>query len=128
MRMRLWPAERARADEIMAGRPRGTRAPGAQGLSHCTGLANAGSEKLGGHGPWPPFSDVYICIIMRARACVSALQLASLETRPSPSSTRACSVSYNYAWEYFRRQKAWYILSRDACRDCHKASSCGAVT
>ena len=25
----------------------------------------------------------------------------SLETRPSPSSTRACSVSYNYAWEYF---------------------------
>ena len=51
-----------------------------------------------------------------------------LLTRPSPSSTRACSVSYNYAWEYFRRQKAWYILSRDACRDCHKASSCGAVT
>ena len=49
-------------------------------------------------------------------------------SRPSPSSTRACSVSYNYAWEYFRRQKAWYILSRDACRDCHKASSCGAVT
>ena len=41
----------------------------------------------------------------------------SLETRPSPSSTRACSVSYNYAWEYFRRQKAGYILSRDACRD-----------
>ena len=33
------------------------------------------------------------------------------------SSTRACSVSYNYAWEYFRREKAWYILSRDACRD-----------
>ena len=29
----------------------------------------------------------------------------SLETRPSPSSTRACSVSFNYAWEYFRRQK-----------------------
>ena len=52
----------------------------------------------------------------------------SLETRPSPSSTRACSVSYNYAWKYFRRQKAWYILSRDACRDCHKASSYGAVT
>ena len=29
---------------------------------------------------------------------------SSLETRPSPSSTRACSVSYNYAWEYFRRE------------------------
>ena len=48
--------------------------------------------------------------------------IISLETRPSPSSTRACSVSYNYAWEYFvgggaRGQKAWYILSRDACRD-----------
>ena len=27
--------------------------------------------------------------------------IISLETRPSPSSTRACSVSYNYAWEYF---------------------------
>ena len=27
--------------------------------------------------------------------------IAGLETRPSPSSTRACSVSYNYAWEYF---------------------------
>ena len=27
----------------------------------------------------------------------------SLETRPSPSSTRACSVRYNYAREYFRR-------------------------
>ena len=53
---------------------------------------------------------------------------ASLETRPSPSSTRACSVSYNYTWEYFWREKAWYILSCDACRDCHKASSCGAVT
>ena len=48
---------------------------------------------------------------------------SSLETRPSPSSTRACSVRYNYAWEYFRREKAWYILSRDACQ----ASSCGAV-
>ena len=43
--------------------------------------------------------------------------MCSLETRPSPFSTRACSVIYNYAWEYFRRQKAWYILSRDACRD-----------
>ena len=29
---------------------------------------------------------------------------SSLETRPSPSSTRACSVSYNYAWEYFWRE------------------------
>ena len=30
--------------------------------------------------------------------------------------------------QYFRREKAWNILSRDACRDRHKASSCGAVT
>ena len=41
-------------------------------------------------------------------------------SRPSPSSTRACSVRYNYAWEYFRREKAWYILSRDACRDLRR--------
>ena len=31
-----------------------------------------------------------------------------LASKPG-SSTRACSVSYNYAWEYFRREKAWYI-------------------
>ena len=38
---------------------------------------------------------------------------ASLETRPSPSSTRACSVSYNYAWEYFfggRRPGTFYHI------------------
>ena len=39
-------------------------------------------------------------------------QKPSLETRPSPSSTRACSVSYNYA-----RGSFGDILSRDACRD-----------
>ena len=70
-------------------------------------------------------SDNYAWVYLRRR---EARPGGSLETRPSPSSTRACSVSYNYAWEYFRRQKAWYILSRDACRDCHKASSCGAVS
>ena len=51
-------------------------------------------------------------------------------------------ASDNYAWVYLLREKAWYviitrgsifgeglvILSCDACRDCHKASSCGAVT
>ena len=37
-------------------------------------------------------------------------------------------ASDNYAWVYLRREKRpgeKYILSRDACRDCHKASSCG---
>ena len=51
--------------------------------------------------------------VILSRTC----SIPSLETRPSPSSTH---VSYNYAWEYFRREKAWYILSRDACRDLRR--------
>ena len=39
--------------------------------------------------------------ILSRDACRDLLKF-SLETRPSPSSTRAC---YNYAWEYFRRQE-----------------------
>ena len=61
-----------------------------------------------------------------ARMRSEGINRAPVGLLPPP---RACSVSYNYAWEYFRRQQdCWYILSRDACRDCHKASSCGAVT
>ena len=33
--------------------------------------------------------------------CQVGVASKRLETKPSPSSTRACSVSYNYAWEYF---------------------------
>ena len=40
-----------------------------------------------------------LCCSLRLARC------SSLETRPSPSSTRACAVSYNYAWEYFRRER-----------------------
>ena len=41
----------------------------------------------------------------------------SLETRPSPSSTRACSVSYNYAWEYLLPPKILprVIITYGAC-------------
>ena len=42
--------------------------------------------------------------------CMQMASYCSLETRPSPSSTRACSVSYNYAWEYFRRPTRNYNL------------------
>ena len=45
-----------------------------------------------------------------------------------PPSPLHMLASDNCAWVYVWREKAWYILSRDACRDCHKASSCGAVT
>ena len=44
-----------------------------------------------------------------------------------PPSPLRMLTSDNYAWVYLRMKKAWYILSRDACRGCHKASSCGAV-
>ena len=40
--------------------------------------------------------------------------------RPSPSSTRACSVLVNYVQVVFQREKAWSILSRNACRDLRK--------
>ena len=48
--------------------------------------------------------------------------LASYPARPSPSSTRACSVGVNYARGWFfggrrPREKAWTISSRDACHD-----------
>ena len=54
-------------------------------------------------------------------------RLASFPGLLPPSPLRMLA-SDNYAWVYLRREKAWYILSRDACRDCHKASSCGVVT
>ena len=75
-----------------------------------------------------PHYLLFIRLRARSLAGRQSVYVRSLETRPSPSSTRACSISYNYAWEYFRRQKAWYILSRDACRDCHTASQVGLRT
>ena len=44
-----------------------------------------------------------------------------------PPSPLRMLASDNYAWVYLRRVYI-YILSSDACRDCHKASFCGAVT
>ena len=46
----------------------------------------------------------------RAALAWHASELCSIASKPGL--LRACSVSYNYAWEYYRRQ----ILSRDACR------------
>ena len=40
------------------------------------------------------------------------MKRVDFETRPSPSSTRACSVGYNYAWEYFRRERRPSLVPR----------------
>ena len=101
-------------------RPRSTRTPS---HNHRRIRGSASSNHFCACADSPVYCMLCLVCTRRCEGLVS-----SLETRPSPSSTRVCSVSYNYAWEHFRKQKAWYILSRDACRDCHKASSCGAVT
>ena len=38
----------------------------------------------------------------------------------NPAIIASMLASDNYAWVYFRREKAWYILSRDACRDLRR--------
>ena len=48
--------------------------------------------------------------------------LASFPGLLPPSPLRMLA-SDNYAWVYLRRP-SWYILSRDACRDCHRARCC----
>ena len=45
--------------------------------------------------------------------------LASFPGLLPPSPLRMLA-SDNYAWVYLRREKTWYILSRDACRDLRR--------
>ena len=67
-------------------------------------------------------------LLLRACACThercppTRTYVASFPGLLPPSPLRMLA-SDNYAWVLWREN----IISRDACRDCHKASLCGAV-